>query len=99
MTCRAWHLNAFALDFDYYKIDKYKGLSAQEMYEKYIKSKLSLGPTAVVDSGRGLYVIYTFKHSCKKVIALYQSIYKSFLKNFEKYGLKQIQYLDMAKII
>ena len=82
-----WHLNAFALDFDYYKIAEYKDLSALEMYQKHLKDILDLEPTAVIDSGRGLYIIYVFKHAPKAMCATYKSIYKSFLKKYESFGL------------
>lgn len=82
-----WHLNAFALDFDYYKIDKYKDLSAKDMYEQHIKEKLPLPASAVIDSGRGLYVIYTFKHSCRSMIGTYKAIYNSFMRDFQEFGL------------
>lgn len=82
-----WHLNCFALDFDYYKIDKYKSLSPLEMYENHIKKDLEKEPTAVVDSGRGLYLIYQFKHCSKLMNNTYLSIYKSFINKLGKYGL------------
>lgn len=86
-SSRVWHLNAFVLDFDYYKIKKYKGLSATEMYEIHIRDKLPLDPTALIDSGRGLYVIYSFKHACKAMVSTYKSIYKTFCKKFKEYGM------------
>lgn len=82
-----WHLNAFALDFDFYKIDRFKNYLPHEFYEKVIKQKLKLEPTAVMDSGRGLYVIYVFKNAPKHLIKTYKAIYRSFLKDFQKYGL------------
>lgn len=88
-TCRCWHLNAFVLDFDFYKIEKYKNMSAQEMYERYLKEVLPLNPTAVVDSGRGLYILYCFKHAPKGMIPTYKAIYKTFYHKFKKYGMDQ----------
>lgn len=81
------HLNAFVLDFDFYKLEKYKTLTPKQMYEQYILSELPKIPTAVVDSGRGLYVIYAFKHSSYKMTKLYKSIYNRFLKRFKKFGM------------
>lgn len=86
-TCRTWHLNAFVLDFDFYKIDRYKDLSAEEMYNLHLKDKLALIPTSVIDSGRGLYLIYSFKHSCKSMIPTYNAIYKTFYNKFKDYGM------------
>lgn len=81
------HLNAFALDFDFYKQSKYRHLTAEEMYQKHIKPKLTLIPTAVIDSGRGLYVIYAFHHCSIARLKLYQAIYEQFLKCFKEYGM------------
>lgn len=81
------HINAFCLDFDFYKIDKYADLQPIDFYNKYIKRKLSVKPTALVDSGRGLYVIYCFKHCSYHMNRLYHSVMKHFLKKFEKYGM------------
>lgn len=81
------HLNAFALDFDYYKIKKYKDLAPKEMYEKHIKDVLPFTPTAVIDSGRGLYVIYHFKHCSIMRLKLYQCIYKQFYRLLKQYGM------------
>ena len=81
------HINAFCLDFDFYKIDKYADLQPIDFYNKYIKRKLPVEPTALVDSGRGLYVIYCFKHCSYHMNRLYHAVMKSFLKKFEKYGM------------
>lgn len=86
-TCRCWHLNAFVLDFDFYKIEKFKNLSPKEMYDQYLKDRLDIQATAVVDSGRGLYIIYSFKHACKGMIPTYKAIYKTFLNQFKHYGM------------
>ena len=85
-TTEIRHLNAFALDFDFYKKKKYKKMTPSEFYEE-IKSSLPFLPTAVVDSGRGLYVIYSFNHCSKERIKLYRAIYSRFAKLFESYGL------------
>lgn len=80
------HINAFVLDFDYYKVDEYRELSAVEFYKK-IENKLSMTPTAVMDSGRGLYIIYAFKHCSYHMDKLYHAIIKHFYALFEKYGM------------
>ena len=81
-----WHLNAFALDFDYYKIKEYENYTAEEMYE-ILKNKLPVMPTAAVDSGRGLYIIYTFKHCPRQMLRTYKSLYKTFFKLLDGYGM------------
>lgn len=84
------NLNAFVIDYDFYKIDKYKDLIPIEMYEQHIKATLPFEPTAVVDSGRGLYVIYVFKKASYKVTKLYKEIYKALIKSQIKFGADTI---------
>lgn len=86
------HINAFVLDFDFYKIDKFKDKTPGEFY-KVIKEKLPFNPTAVVDSGRGLYVIYSFKHCSYHMTKLYESIMKFFFDQFDKYGMDPLAQL------
>lgn len=81
------HLNGFALDFDYYKKRKYMKLSPQEFYDKELRNQLPMQPTAVIDSGRGLYVIYAFNHCSKERIKLYRAIYRAFLDQYKDYGM------------
>lgn len=80
------HLNCFILDFDFYKISKYQNLTANQFYSK-IKNKFKINPTAVVDSGRGLYIIYCFKHCSYHMSRLYKQIYKQMQLKYEKYGM------------
>lgn len=84
-----WHLNAFAIDYDFYKIRKYKNLSADEMYKNHIEPTLKYKPTYVVDSGRGLYIIYVFKHCSRVRNRLYKDIYKRLVKSQEEFGADQ----------
>ena len=80
------HINAFCLDFDFYKLKRYETYEPAAFYE-VIRRHLELTPTAVVDSGRGLYVIYAFQHCSYHMDRLYHSVMKHFLKKFEKYGM------------
>lgn len=81
------HLNCFVLDFDFYNITKYKELKPIDFYNNVLKKKLSFEPTAVVDSGRGIYVLYAFKHCSYHLSKLYKSITKAFFKKYQRYGL------------
>lgn len=80
------HLNAFALDFDFYKVKEFKMMDTEGFW-KLIKDILPFQATAAVDSGRGLYVIYAFKHCSKERVGLYKSIYKAFYDRFRDYGM------------
>ena len=80
------HLNAFVLDFDFYKKKQFQGMKPEEFY-LHIKDTLPFLPTAAINSGRGLYVIYAFDHCSKVRVPLYKAIYARFLKLFDKYGM------------
>lgn len=81
------HLNAFVLDFDYYKDERYVKWKSQKFYNRMVKKKLPFPPTAVIDSGRGLYVIYTFQHCSYHMEKLYRSIMKAFHSRFKDLGM------------
>lgn len=81
------HLNAIVMDLDFYKIKKYEQMTPEAFYEKHISKKLPLKSTAVVNSGRGLYVIYAFKHCSYHMTSLYNSITKSLYEKFAQFGM------------
>ena len=78
------HINAMVLDFDYYKDDRFMDWEAERFYKKKVKDKLPFPPTAVMDSGRGLYVIYAFQHCSYHMEGLYRAIMKAFYIRFEE---------------
>ena len=81
------HLNAFVLDYDFYKKKEFADLTPLQMYRRYIRPTLPCDPTYVVDSGRGLYVLYLFEHASVKKVKLYQSIYRAFLQTQKQWGM------------
>lgn len=81
-----WHLNAFVIDYDYYKLKKYRHLDSEDMYKDVLKAQLKFVPSYVVDSGRGLYVIYLIKHCSRKLMSLYKQIYKQLVSEHATYG-------------
>ncbi|MCR0568917.1 hypothetical protein MKC54_09815 [[Clostridium] innocuum] len=78
------HLNAFVLDLDYYKDERYKDWNPERFYNRKVQKKLPFLPTAVIDSGRGLYVIYSFQHCSYHMEHLYRSIMKAFYNQFKE---------------
>ena len=63
---RVWsnvkQLNGFYADFDYYKVDKYKHLSAIEFASEVLnENQWLLPPTVVIDSGNGCWMFWLFK--------------------------------------
>lgn len=87
LTDNIRHLNCFALDYDFYKIKEYKNLTPEEMYKEHIEPSLPFTPTAVINSGRGLYVLYCFHHASTVMMNLYRAIYNEFYKQQKKYGM------------
>lgn len=81
------HINAFVLDFDFYKISKYESMDAKAFYHQVLKKKLCYQPTGVIDSGKGLYIVYAFKHCSYHMDRLYHAVWKHFYNEFEKYGM------------
>ena len=57
---------------------------AERFYKKKIQNKLPFPPTAVLDSGRGLYVIYAFRHCSYHMESLYRAIMKAFYIRFKE---------------
>lgn len=80
-TNNAWHLNSFVIDYDFYKLKEYCHLKPDEMYFKHIEQ-----PSYVINSGRGVYVVYIFQHASKKVSNLYRKIYKALVYDQQQFG-------------
>lgn len=92
------HINAFVMDFDYYKISKYQNLSAIDFYTTYLSKKMPFQPTAVIDSGRGLYVIFVIKHCSYHMTKLYKRITEWMFDKFKRYGLDD-KALNITQVI
>lgn len=81
------HLNCFVLDFDFYAIKQFSSYSPQDFYDMKLIKRLPFTPTAVIDSGRGLYILYAFKNCSYHMSKLYKAITKSFYNRYGGYGL------------
>lgn len=79
------HLNAIVLDYDFYKLNQFKGLKAEEMLER-TRPSLPADPSFVVDSGRGLYIIFALEHCPYQLADLYRSIVNTLQKQQEVFG-------------
>ncbi len=80
------HLNALAVDYDFYKINQYRDLTAEEMYRSYIKPSLPIDPTFVIDSGRGIYCIFCVEHTPYQCTEIYKAIYSYLIASQEQFG-------------
>ena len=78
------HINAMVLDLT---ITRMTGLwigKLKDSIKRRYSNKLPFPPTAVLDSGRGLYVIYAFRHCSYHMESLYRAIMKAFYIRFKE---------------
>ena len=85
------HLKAFVIDLDYYKEDKYKDLSQEEMYQLLLKKEKKFfsdigEPSLTINSGKGLYLIWIIESAPHMALSLWQLCMDELYKRFEKYG-------------
>ncbi|WP_289183926.1 hypothetical protein [uncultured Dubosiella sp.] len=80
------HLNAFAIDYDFYKIKKYADLTPAEMYVQHIQPSLPIEPTFVIDSGRGLYCVFCIEHTPYQCTDVYKAIYSYMVESQKEFG-------------
>ena len=86
---RARQLNALYLDFDFYKIEKYKHKTPQEFTEVLNEEfKDFIPPSFYVTSGRGVYAYWLLNDTwaTEKSKKLYKKIMESMVKKFKEYG-------------
>lgn len=82
------HLNAFFVDIDYYNV----GISKEDVFhaiEFFINTDRIVEPTFVIDSGRGLYVIWKIEDVpgiYKQTKSLYQHIQQYIYELFKDVG-------------
>ncbi len=92
------HINAFVLDFDFYKLPQYSNMSPAEFYQRKIQRLLPMLPTGIVDSGRGLYVLYAFDHCSYHMQKLYKAVQLWFYQKFKSYGMDRSA-LNLTQVI
>lgn len=81
-------INAFWVDLDYYKIDKYKNKTTYEMIEIMRADGMfkDLEPSFYVDSGNGLYIFYLIEDVPKQSKKLWSKIENKIVEKFTLYG-------------
>lgn len=81
-------INAFWVDLDYYKVNKYKNKSSGEMIEIMRNDGMfkELEPSFWVDSGNGLYLFYLIKDVPKQSKKLWSKIENKLVEKFLHYG-------------
>lgn len=94
------HLNAFFVDLDYYN----KGISKEDVFhaiEFFIHTDRMVEPTFVIDSGRGLYIIWKIEDVpgiYKQTKALYQHIQEYIYELFKDVGA-DASAKDIARVL
>lgn len=81
-------INAFWVDLDYYKVDKYKNKSFHQMIEIMRADGMfkDLEPSFYVDSGNGLYIFYLIEDVPKQSKKLWSKIENKIIEKFLPYG-------------
>lgn len=81
-------INAFWVDLDYYKVNKYKNKSPTEMIEIMRNDEMfkELEPSFWVDSGNGLYLFYLIKDVPKQSKKLWSNVENKLVEKFLPYG-------------
>lgn len=85
-------INAFWVDLDYYKVDKYKNKSAIEIIEIMRNDGMfkELEPSFYVDSGNGLYIFYLIEDVPKQSKKLWSKIENILVEKFSPYGADRV---------
>lgn len=87
------HFNALWVDLDFYKLPKFKKYNPLKMYfhlEKNIKLLKDLPPSCIVNSGRGLYLIWKIETAPKQVLKLWKTCMDILFEVFKEYGADPI---------
>lgn len=81
-------INAFYIDIDYYKIQKYKGKTTEQMISIMRNDGMfkNLEPSFFMDSGNGMYIFYLIEDVPKQCKKLWTKIEKLLVQKFLKYG-------------
>lgn len=85
-------INAFWVDLDYYKVDKYKNKSSIEMIEIMRNDGMfkELEPSFYVNSGNGLYIFYLIEDVPKQSKKLWSKIENILVEKFSPYGADRV---------
>lgn len=85
------------IDLDYYKIDKTREQVIMDLEENYFNQKVPI-PNYVIDSGRGMYLIWLINSVPYKALPLWKAIQDQFYKELKNLGADR-QALDATRIL
>ncbi|TPE15663.1 DNA-binding response regulator [Clostridium perfringens] len=90
-------LNTLFIDLDYYKTGKTKDQVLMDLEKNYFNQSIPI-PNYVIDSGRGMYLIWLIKSVPSKALPLWKAI-QEYLYNQLKYFGADRQALDATRIL
>lgn len=101
---KCFQITSFYVDLDYYKIDKYKNKTCEEMISIMRKKGLfkDLEPSFYVDSGNGMYIYYILENTLNGQLDNLRYIWskteESLIKKFKEFGADS-QASDLARAV
>lgn len=90
-------LNAFYVDIDYYKLGLSKNEVLMELKDDYIGAMIP-EPTFIIDSGRGLYLIWKLRNEDKKALPRWSAVQQYLTDTLANFGADQAC-TDAARIL
>lgn len=93
-------LNAMLVDLDYYKINAFKDLNAEQIIGLLEQELDYLTPSYYIDSGRGLYIIWLLEDTyvTRKSKSYWTKIEKTLIEVFKNFGADEKVH-DVARVI
>ena len=90
-------LNTLFIDLDYYKTGKTKDQILMNLEKNYFNQSIPV-PNYVVDSGRGLYLIWLINTVPSQALPLWKAVQEYFYKVLKEFGADR-QALDATRIL
>ncbi|WP_415294037.1 DNA-binding response regulator [Clostridium perfringens] len=90
-------LNTLFIDLDYYKIGKTKDQVLMDLEKNYFNQSIPI-PNYVIDSGRGMYLIWLIKSLPSQALPLWKAVQDYLYKQLKCFGADR-QALDATRIL
>ena len=90
-------LNSLFIDLDYYKTGKTKEQIIMDLEDNYFNKKIPI-PNFIMDSGRGLYLIWSIKKLPSMALPLWKAVQDYFWNQLKELGADR-QALDATRIL
>ena len=90
-------LNTLFIDLDYYKTGKTKGQVLMDLEKNYFNQSIPT-PNYVIDSGRGMYLIWLINAVPSQALPLWKAIQEYLYKQLKEFGADR-QALDATRIL